>query len=147
MKILTHIRDIPIKQPPPLILPYNKNLKPLLSGKRKAGFLCEVLFWQQVHRRQFHQIDFDRQKIIGNYIVDFYAKNLGLAVEIDGCSHDCKAEYDAKRQRDLESYGLKVFRSSNHDIKINIELVLRDLENFIIEHYGMREAGDRTEAV
>ena len=65
-------------------LPYNKNLKALLSGKRKAGILCEVLFWQQVHKRKFYKIDFDRQRIIGNYIVDFYVKKLGLVIGIDG---------------------------------------------------------------
>ncbi|OWR15835.1 DNA methylase [Chryseobacterium sp. VAUSW3] len=120
-------------------LPYNKKLKTLLPDKRKAGLLCEVLFWKQVHRRRFHQIDFDRQKIIGNYIVDFYVKSLGLAIEIDGWSHDFKQEYDIRRQRDLESYGVKVFRISNHNIKKNMEIVLRDLENFILEHYGVRE--------
>ena len=139
MKILTHIRGNPIRKNRIENLPYNKKLKPLLPDKRKAGLLCEVLFWKQVHRGRFHQIDFDRQKIIGNYIVDFYVKNLGLAVEIDGWSHDFKEEYDAKRQGDLESYGVKVFRISNHDIKNNMVIVIRDLENFIMEHYGVRE--------
>lgn len=139
MKILTHIRGNPIRKNRIENLPYNKKLKTLLPDKRKAGLLCEVLFWKQVHRGRFHQIDFDRQKIIGNYIVDFYVKNLGLAIEIDGWSHDFKQEYDIRRERDLESYGVKVFRISNHDIKKNMEIVLRDLENFILEHYGVKE--------
>ena len=139
MKILTHIRGNPIRKNRIENLPYNKKLKALLPDKRKAGLLCEVLFWKQVHRRRFHQIDFDRQKIIGNYIVDFYVKSLGLAIEIDGWSHDFKQEYDKKRQSDLESYGVKVFRISNHDIKNNMVIVIRDLENFIMEHYGVRE--------
>ena len=142
MKILTCIRGIPIKETPPMMLPYHKKLKTLLPGKRKAWILCEVLFWKQVHRGRFHQIDFDRQKIIGNYIVDFYVKNLGLAVEIDGWSHDFKQEYDKKRQAELESYGVKVFRISNHDIKNNMVIVIRDLENFIIEHYGVKESSE-----
>ena len=139
MKILAHIRGNPIRKNRIENLPYNKKLKALLPDKRKAGLLCEVLFWKQVHRGRFHQIDFDRQKIIGNYIVDFYVKNLGLAIEIDGWSHDFKQEYDKKRQSDLESYGVKVFRISNHDIKNNMVIVIRDLENFIMEHYGVRE--------
>jgi len=125
VKILTHIRGNPIRKNRIVNLPYNKKLKTLLSDKRKAGLLCEVLFWKQVHRGRFYQIDFDRQKIIGNYIVDFYVKSLGLAIEIDGWSHDFKQEYDIRRQRDLESYGVKVFRISNHDIKKNMEIVLR----------------------
>ena len=40
---------------------------------RKAGVLSEVIFWLQVHKGMFWKIDFDRQRIIGNYIVDFYA--------------------------------------------------------------------------
>ena len=139
MAILTHIRGNPIRKNRIENLPYNKKLKALLPDKRKAGLLCEVLFWKQVHRGRFHQIDFDRQKIIGNYIVDFYVKSLGLAIEIDGWSHDFKQEYDIRRQRDLESYGVTVFRISNHDIKKNMEIVLRDLENFIMEHYGVKE--------
>lgn len=69
----------------------------LAREKRKAGILPEVLFWQQVHKKKFYAIDFDRQRIIGDYIVDFYVKALGLVVEIDGSSHDHKQEYDAKR--------------------------------------------------
>ena len=52
--------------------------------------------------------DFDRQKPIGNYIVDFYCKDLLLAVEVDGISH-----YDEKvilkdkiRQDELEILGV-----------------------------------------
>ncbi|MBP1163359.1 very-short-patch-repair endonuclease [Chryseobacterium sp. PvR013] len=41
-------------------------------------------------QKKFHTIDFDRQRIIGNYIVDFYVKTLGLIIEIDGSSHDEK---------------------------------------------------------
>jgi very-short-patch-repair endonuclease len=64
-----------------------------------------VLFWQQVHKGIFHKIDFDRQRIIGHYIVDFYVKALGLIIEIDGVSHDHKASYDSEKQAYLENLG------------------------------------------
>lgn len=117
-------------------LPYNPKLKLLAREKRKAGILPEVLFWQQVHKKKFYAIDFDRQRIIGNYIVDFYVKALGLVVEIDGSSHDNKEKYDAKRQLFLENLGLKVFRLSNQVVKKNIDIGMQTLEGFIIEHYG-----------
>ncbi|MBN9313912.1 MAG: DUF559 domain-containing protein [Chryseobacterium sp.] len=139
MEILTYIRKIPIRKNHISKLPYNPDLKPLLPQKRKAGILCEVLFWKQVHKRKFYGIDFDRQRIIGNYIVDFYVKNLGLVVEIDGWVHETTQEYDEKRQRNLESYGLKVFRILNHDILQNVSVSIRDLEEFIIVHYGIPE--------
>lgn len=107
--ILTTINKIPIYRNFVENLPHNPALKTLARSKRKAGILSEVLFWMQVHKGNFHKIDFDRQRIIGNYIVDFYVKALGLVVEVDGCSHDNKQEYDAERQAYLESFGLKVF--------------------------------------
>lgn len=137
MEIVTHINNIAIRRNFVEHLPYNPYLKSLLPGKRKAGILCEVLFWKQVHKRKFHGIDFDRQRIIGNYIVDFYVKTLGLVIEIDGPIHDLKKEYDAQRQKELESYGLKVFRITNHDVLNNMGVAMRGLEVFIIENYGV----------
>ncbi len=119
-------------------LPYNPALNQLAKEKRKAGILSEVLFWQQVHKGKFHTIDFDRQRIIGNYIVDFYVKTLGLVVEIDGSSHDNKADYDAERQFYLENLGLKVYRIADFDVKKNIVGVMIGLENFIVQEYGER---------
>ncbi len=117
-------------------LPYNPKLKQLARNKRKAGILSEVLFWQQVHKGKFYKIDFDRQRIIGNYIVDFYVKTLGLVIEIDGSSHDGKEEYDKSRQDYLEALGLKVYRIEDLDVKRNIAQVMQDLENYIMLEYG-----------
>ncbi len=134
--ILTHINNTPIKRNFVENLPHNPDLNQLARDKRKAGILSEVLFWQQVHQKKFHGIDFDRQRIIGNYIVDFYIKTLGLVVEIDGCSHDKKVEYDAKRQRYLESCGLRVYRIKDYDVKHNLDMVMLGLERFIVGEYG-----------
>ena len=134
-KILTEINGIPIYRNFVEDLPYNPQLKPLLSGKRKAGILSEVVFWKQVRAKSFHQLDFDRQRIIGNYIVDFYVKTLGLIIEIDGWSHDNKEIYDEVRQQYLESLGLTIFRITDFDVRNNIAIVMKELENFIIENY------------
>jgi len=60
-------------------------------------------------KKKFHGLDFDRQKVIGNYIVDFFVKRLALVIEIDAGSHNGKADYDAQWDKYLESLGLKVF--------------------------------------
>ena len=57
-------------------LPCNKNLLTLAKKKRKQGILSEVIFWQVVSNGKFYKINFDRQKVIGNYIVDFYVNTL-----------------------------------------------------------------------
>ncbi|KKQ80040.1 MAG: hypothetical protein UT02_C0017G0023 [Parcubacteria group bacterium GW2011_GWC2_38_7] len=102
-------------------LPFNPKLKQRARELRKAGNLSEVLFWNQVKNNQFLKLDFDRQKIIGNYIVDFYCKELGVVVEIDGGSHNEKQEYDKERDNYLESFGLKIFHIQDIDIKKNLD--------------------------
>ena len=103
---------------------------------RKAGVLSEVLFWLQVRNNTFWSIDFDRQRVIGSFIVDFYVKSLGLVIEIDGSSHDGKEEYDTARESFLRNLGLKVYRISNSRIKHNLFTVMQELEEYIALKFG-----------
>lgn len=130
------IKDILIKFKPILDLPYQPRLKQRAKALRQAENLPEVLFWMQVHKRKFHQLDFDRQRIIGNYIVDFYIKKLGLVIEIDGDSHDGKVNYDRRREDDLISLGLKVYRISVDDILRHMDFAIMGLEDYIVREYG-----------
>jgi len=57
---------------------------------RCPGNLSEVLLCQEIKNDRFLGLDFDRQKIIGNYIVDFYCAEKQVVVEIDGSSHENK---------------------------------------------------------
>lgn len=132
------INNIEIKQFPQYILPANPNLKVRAKALRQARNLSEVLFWMQVTKGNFHKIDFDRQKVIGNYIVDFYVKKLRLIVEIDGSSHIGKELYDAERERFLVSLGLTMYRISVFDILHNMSWVIDALENFILKEYGVK---------
>lgn len=132
---MTIINDIKIKDLYVFNLPENEDLSAFARKNRKAGNLAEVIFWMQVHGKMFYGLDFARQKVIGNYIVDFYVKRLGLVVEIDGGSHNEKTEYDSQRDQYLESLGLKVFHTTDFDVLHHVSLVLKDLSNFIIENY------------
>lgn len=119
-------------------LPYNPNLKSRAKDLRKARNLPEVLFWMQVTKSRFHAIDFDRQRVIGNYIVDFYIKQFGLVIEIDGLSHDNKKEYDDIREEYLISLGLKVYRIKVIEIMRHMGKVLTKLEDYLIENYSSK---------
>lgn len=114
---------------------YNVILKERAKALRKTGNLPEVLFWMQVNKSQFHGLDFDRQKIIGNYIVDFYCKALGLIVEIDGITHEGREEQDNIRENWLVAQGSLVIRFSSTAVKENMGQVLEELERFILENY------------
>ena len=130
------INNILIPQEFKKILPYNSNLKYLAREKRKAGILSEVIFWQHVHKKKFYNLDFDRQVVIGNYIVDFCVKSLGLVIEIDGSSHEDKIEYDRNRTQYLRDLGLKIFVVGDLEVKLRMDLILRDLEEFILKEFG-----------
>jgi very-short-patch-repair endonuclease len=105
-------------------LPYNQKLKEYARELRKAGNLAEVLLWQQLKNKQLRGLDFDRQKIIGNYIVDFFCASCHMVIEIDGCTHNDKAEYDAEREAYLQSIGLTVIHLDDHDIKKELNGVM-----------------------
>lgn len=117
-------------------LPYNPALKSRAKRLRKGYNYAEVVFWLAVKKKQFYNIDFDRQRIIDHYIVDFYVKKLGLVVEIDGESHNDKEEYDKQRSQKLESFGLKIFRTTNFRVLHDLDNVLKELKEFIIINYG-----------
>ncbi|MBY4598580.1 endonuclease domain-containing protein [Ottowia caeni] len=105
-------------------LPYNQNLKERARELRKAGLLHEALLWNQLKRKSFRGLDFDRQKIIGNYIVDFFCAEKGVVIEADGASHDGKDVHDAQRDDYLRALGLTVIRISAKDILQDMEGVL-----------------------
>ena len=135
-KTLTYIQGIEIFRRKIELLPKNKDLLSRSRSLRKGYVLSEVVFWKQVRNKEFYQIDFDRQKIIGNYIVDFYIKSLGVVIEIDGSSHNDKEDYDNKRQLFLESLDLVFYRISDYRIKNDLIDVMKDLEDFIIEKFS-----------
>ena len=110
-------------------LPYNPMLKERARELRKAGNLPEVLFWNQVKNKQFKGFDFDRQKIIGNYIADFYCSNCNVVIEIDGSSHNDKAEYDAARDEYLQGLGLTIIHIPVAEVMNNLSGVMEMLFN------------------
>ena len=135
--ILTEIDTIKIKERKITYLPAEKCLRNRARALRKMGNLPEIIFWQQVHKRKFYNIDFDRQRVIGNYIVDFYVKGLGLVVEVDGSSHNNKQQYDERRENYLKSLGLNVYRITTIEVRTDVERVMEQLKTYIIENYSV----------
>ena len=113
------------------IIPYNPELKEFAKELRRNMTLSEVLLWNELKQKQMLGFDFDRQRPIGNYIVDFYCKDLSLAIEIDGKSHFNKYDYDEKRQDDLEKLGVKILRFEDIKVKKDMLNVLREIEYWI----------------
>ena len=80
-----------------------------------------------------YPIRFLRQKVINNYIVDFYCREANLVIEIDGKQHlrEDIALYDAKRTEVLKQHGLTVLRFTNTDINKNFSTVCNQIDVFV----------------
>ena len=98
---------------------YNTANIPLAKTLRNNMTPWERKLWYEFLRN--YPIRFQRQKAIGNYIVDFYCAKVGLVIELDGGGHytDEQVQKDNLRTKDLERMKLTVIRICNLDIDRN----------------------------
>jgi very-short-patch-repair endonuclease len=116
------------------ILSYNPGLKELARQLRKGGTLSEALLWRHIKGKQMLGYDFDRQKPIDNFIVDFFSNELMLAIEIDGETHNYKMSQDIERQQKLEGLGVRFLRFMDEEVKHNMDGVIGIIEKWIMEN-------------
>ncbi|MBQ6825572.1 MAG: endonuclease domain-containing protein [Clostridia bacterium] len=100
---------------------YNKANIPLAKTLRKNMTPWERKLWYEFLRSC--PIRFQRQKAIGNYIVDFYCAKARLIIELDGGGHYTseQIEKDKIRTKSLENMNLKILRICNLDIDRNFK--------------------------
>ena len=101
---------------------YNKSNIPLAKALRKNMTPWDRKLWYDFLRA--YPVRFQRQKAIGNFIVDFYCAKAGLVIELDGGGHYTpdQAEKDLLRTKELETMKLRVMRLSLIHIWIPLEL-------------------------
>jgi len=112
-------------------LRYRKHLKSLARELRNKSTLAEVLLWKHLKKRQRRGFDFHRQRPIGDYIVDFFAPKLRLAIEIDGETHRFKSQEDGERQRALEELGIRFLRFGDAEVKRNALGAIAEIDAWI----------------
>lgn len=100
-------------------LPYNGDLIKYAKELRKNATPWERKLWNCFLKD--YSVRFQRQKVIGKYIVDFYCSKAKLAIELDGGGHftNNKIDYDNKRTENLNKSGIKVVRFYNTDVDGN----------------------------
>ena len=106
---------------------------------------AEVILWNRLKNKQLLGYDFDRQKPIGHYIVDFFCKDLSLAIEIDGSSHNFKRERDQFRQNVLEKLGVNFIRFWDSEVKNDLVSVIEKLTAWIEENSSKSSATGQAE--
>ena len=120
----------------PHIIPYAPYLKEIARKLRQNMTPGEVILWNHLKGKQMHGYDFDRQRPIDHFIVDFYCKKLMLAIEIDGSSHDSEAakQRDVERQVRLESLGVRFLRFREQDVRDRTQEVITAIAAWVTEH-------------
>jgi len=96
---------------------------------------AERLLWQRLKGKQLAGVKFRRQHSVDEFILDFYAPGIKLAIEIDGPTHLSQEAmgYDDARTKHIERFGIRILRVTNLDVYTNIEGVLLKIESTIRE--------------
>ena len=99
------------------MLEYNQN-KILRSRQLRQNMTpCEEKLWHLYLKK--YPLKFQRQKIIGDYIADFYCAKEHLIIEVDGESHDSIQNiiHDKLRTKIIAKYHLRILRIPNEKIR------------------------------
>lgn len=116
------------------IIPYNPKLKEFARKLRNDSTFTEIMVWNYLKKKQMRGYDFDRQRPIDKYIVDFYCKDLFLAIEIDGESHYGNPEKDRKKDKRLKELGVTVLRFDDMEARYRLDKILEKIERWIDEN-------------
>lgn len=109
-------------------LEYNKNLIPRAKELRKNATPQENELWYKFLRT--YPIRFQRQKTIGQFIVDFYCHEAKLAIELDGSQHFTPEgiTHDEARTAAINTFGVEVLRFTNRDIDSEFRSVCTQID-------------------
>ena len=112
---------------------YNKNLTANARLLRKDMTREEKHLWYDFLR--YYPVKIYKQRIIDNFIADFYCHSARLIIELDGSNHYTNQgkSHDAARTEILKRYGIDILRFSNRDIDDNFEGVCYMIDKVINE--------------
>ena len=114
---------------------YKKSLKPLSRNLRNQQTEAEQKLWQQLRCKQILNAQFNRQKPILDFIVDFYCAKAKLIIEIDGSQHfeKCHQLKDGVRDKTLTDLGLRILRFDNKQVLTEMDAVLQTVYDIMLE--------------
>jgi len=84
---------------------------------------------------QHYPVKIYKQRIIDNFIADFYCHKARLVIELDGAQHYTPKgkSHDEARTEVLSKYGLSVIRFTNGDVDDRFEGVCSAIDKAIAE--------------
>ena len=86
-----------------------------------------------------YEVNVYKQRIINNYIADFYCHAARLVIELDGSQHYTPEgrSYDEARTDVIERYGIEVIRFANADVDDNFYGVCYVIDKKIKERIAL----------
>ena len=86
-------------------------------------------------------VNINRQKVIGNYIVDFYIPSAQIVIELDGSQHYEEAAKlkDDARDKCLSDMGILVLRYTNQEINSKFYGVCANIQKHIDERLAVAD--------
>ena len=110
---------------------YNKSLVPSAQDLRKNMTPEENRLWYDFLKKL--PLNVNRQKIIGNYIVDFFISERKIVIELDGIQHELECNFlkDKIRDQYFSDLGITVLRYSNVQINNEFKAVCIDILNHL----------------
>jgi len=112
---------------------HNVDLTINARNLRKNMTKEERHLWYDFLKR--YPVRFLRQKVIDNYIVDFYCNSARLIIELDGSQHyeEKGLLKDKIRTEIIEQRNLTVIRIPNNEVNRNFEGVCQYIDNTVKE--------------
>ena len=110
---------------------YN-TLRDYAKKNRRNSTPAENVLWQSIRNKQLG-VEFRRQHIIGDFIVDFVCLDKMLVIEVDGGYHTERnqSEDDEIRTQILNSLGFSLVRFSNDRVLFDIDSVKCDIKDIL----------------
>ena len=110
-----------------MIYKYNENNVESSRKLRKNMTREEKHLWYDFLKKMPCTVN--RQKNIGNFIVDFFISKYRIVIEVDGRQHKMPEHEKADKERDseLSMLGIKVLRYTNKDINCRFNEVCKDI--------------------
>jgi cyclase len=101
---------------------------------RKNMTEAEKLLWSNLKSRPLG-FKFRRQHPMAFFIADFYCHRAKLVIELDGSIHNLEEVRirDIERQRIIEELGIKVIRFTNKQVFQNLEVVLKEINDYLLQ--------------
>jgi len=118
---------------------HNSELTANARNLRKNMTKEEKRLWYDYLR--YYPVRFLKQKVIDNYIADFYCHKARLVIELDGSQHyeESGLLKDKIRTRKIEEREIQVIRIPNNEVNKNFEAVCRYIDGAVRKALGEPE--------